>query len=148
MIEALLLGVHSEWRQAIERTRPLLSRDHEPGHGDPFVRSILHSSRAQWYERLAAVNGGLRSELRDSVLGEWRWVQNVDLSGWVTGPPQSAEVDWVLGPWADARVVRFTGDASACDRAHRILRWWSAADETLVPTITALREFAAAHCEQ
>lgn len=149
-LDALLIASRGSWHDAIERTDSLLERDRQPSQGgDPFVRALLHSRRAEWFEQLAASSEpATRTLLLDSARYEWTWSENLDLVDWVTGTPQSAEVDWVMSPWASSRLALLEVGASACYHAHRALDWWADADAPLAQSGAGLRGFVATQCAQ
>jgi tRNA A-37 threonylcarbamoyl transferase component Bud32 len=88
---------------------------------DPFFRTVLHLSRAGWYERVGRPVGA-----RPDLL----WHENSDLYGYPTGDPQPAEVDWAFAPLGEWRLASLLDRAAArredACRAYRdVARLWA-----------------------
>ena len=118
------LGLTDPWRGVREEGGRL---------GEPFARAILHLRRAEWLE--AAGEHG-RAER------ERRWHENSDFEGWLEGPIQAAEVDWVAGAYVRVRegMRRIaTGDLAACADLRRVVdTLWTDVE----PDVARLRDSA------
>jgi hypothetical protein len=83
--------------------------------GEPFARAILHLRRAEWFEATGEP---------DLAERERRWHENSDFEGWLQGPIQAAEVDWVAGAYVRVRegMRRLgAGDVAACADLRRVI---------------------------
>lgn len=91
---------------------------------DPFFRTVLHLSRAGWYERVGRPIGA-----RPDLL----WHENSDLYGYPNGDPQPAEVDWAFAPLGEWRLGslldRVGGRREDVCRAYGdVARLWAAGE--------------------
>jgi len=114
-----------------------------PETDDPFFRTVLHLSRAGWYERVGQL-GNAQAELM--------WHENSDLFGYPTGDPQPAEVDWAFGPLAEWRrgalLDRAGGRRKDACRAYRtVARLWGTGEPRYrARADSAARRLAALGC--
>ena len=112
-----------------------LAVDPAIGVGDPFLRTVVHLLRAEWYE-----GEGLFSAARR----ELRWHENTDLVGYPIGGPQAGEVDWAfgtLGRWRRARAIEgegWRGD-ELCAAYRGVQRNWNGGDATFVARADSAR---------
>jgi hypothetical protein len=89
---------------------------------DPFSRTIVQLSRADWNAARGDVDGARRALL---------WHENNDLSGLPTDAPQAAEIDWAFGTVARWRLARLLDDGSrshqgpVCKAYRDVVRLWS-----------------------
>ncbi|HEY3280480.1 MAG TPA: serine/threonine-protein kinase [Gemmatimonadales bacterium] len=114
-------------RAALARSEALLPYDESEQLGDPFARAVLHARRAEW---LAALGRAAAAER------EWRWYENSDFEGWLTGEVEAVEIDWALGPWARSH--------EGCDRLRRVLELWTGAEPAYEPLVAETRKRAEA----
>ncbi len=119
-------------RRALELTDPWRGVREEGGRlGEPFARAILHLRRAEWLE---ATGEHARAER------ERRWHENSDFEGWLEGPIQAAEVDWVVGAYMRVRegMRRIdAGELEACADLRRVVdTLWTDAE----PDVALLRD--------
>ena len=124
---------------ALTLTEPLFSTDSPPSHPGPFARTAFYLSRAEWHRRTDAPAAADRS------LG---WYENSDLgSGWLSGAPREAEVDFVFGVPARIRrgeLALAAGDTAAgCGHLARVRDLWRDAD---APLAALLRPTAGVRC--
>jgi hypothetical protein len=114
ILGAVDAGRHAP-RQALDLTDPLRGvREEQNGLGEPFARAILHLRRAEWYDAIGE---------RENAERELRWHENSDFSGWLQGPIQGAEVDWVAGAYVRVREAMRridAGDIDACADLRRV----------------------------
>jgi tetratricopeptide (TPR) repeat protein len=106
---------------------------------DPLQRAVLFLGRGWWL-------GG-----RDLVGADaaWGWYENTDLaSGWATGSPHPAEVDWALETYARflrAELAHRAGDESAvCALAPEAAARWRGADSAYGPIQRLVASWATA----
>jgi hypothetical protein len=101
--------------------------------GAHFARTILHLRRAEWYEATGEP---------DLAERERRWHENSDFEGWLQGPIQAAEVDWVAGAYVRVRegMRRLdAGDSAACGDLRRVVdTLWNEAE----PGVARMRDEA------
>jgi tetratricopeptide (TPR) repeat protein len=100
------LNLTARWRDV---------REEQEGLGEPFARAILHIRRAEWLEALGQ---------GESAARERRWHENSDFVGWLRGPIQAAEVDWVVGAYRrvrDGMQAAETGHRDACADLRRVV---------------------------
>ncbi len=127
---AILQGADDP-RAALTSSAELLGWDSPiPGH-DIFARSLLHLSRARWFEA---------TDRPDEALREILWYENSDTYGFPTGEAQKMEVDAVASVAArvdHARLLLTAGERDrACRMLTRVRELWHDADASL----TAARE--------
>jgi len=113
-------------RGAIAMTDSLLRFDSPAPGNDIFTRSLLHLSRARWFEALGQA---------DAARGEILWYENSDTYRFPTGEAQKMEVDAVASVAARltrARLLLAAGDTSgACPMLERVRELWRRADSSL-----------------
>jgi len=119
-------------RQALALTAPWRGvREEGSRLGEPFARAILHLRRAEWYEATGEP---------DLAERERRWHENSDFEGWLEGPIQSAEVDWVAGAYVRVRegMRRLeASDLTACADLRRVVdTLWTDAE----PAVASVRD--------
>jgi hypothetical protein len=136
-LPAQALALTARWRGVREET--WRGVDEESSHlSEPFARAILHLRRADWYD---ATN---EPELAER---ERRWHENSDFAGWLQGPIQAAEVDWVTGAYVRAREGArrvAAGDGDACADLRRVIdTLWAQAE----PGVSVLRDEARAKAQ-
>ena len=117
-------------RGAIAATDSLLRFDSPaPGH-DIFTRSLLHLSRARWFEALQRPGDALHEIL---------WYENSDTYHFPTAEAQKMEVDAVASVaarLARARLLLAGGDRSlACPMLERVRQLWRRADASLADRV-------------
>jgi tetratricopeptide (TPR) repeat protein/predicted Ser/Thr protein kinase len=112
-------------RAALARSEALLPYDESEQLGDPFARAVLHVRRAEW---LAALGRAAAAER------EWRWYENSDFEGWLTGEVEAVEIDWALGTWARWH--------EGCDRLRRVLELWTGVEPAYEPLVAETRRRA------
>ena len=99
-----------------------------PGN-DIFSRSILHLSRARWFEAIGDVSAALREIL---------WYENSDVYRFPDQEAQKMEVDAVASVAARvtrARLLLQTNEpAEACRMLDRVHQLWLKADASLAPS--------------
>ena len=96
--------------------------------GEPFLRTTVYLSRAQW-----------QTQLDDSRADDaWLWYENADIEGWPEDLPQAGEIDWAFSTFARyqrglAALAR--GDAAmGCPMLRRVLDdLWMSADPAYAP---------------
>ena len=115
---------------AVEATEP---------QTDPFSRTIVQLSRAEWNAARANVDGARRALL---------WHENTDLANLPVGAPQPAEIDWAFGTVARWRLARLLDGAGrpgpACEAYRAVARLWSGGE----PPYRARSDSARARLEQ
>ena len=115
ILDAITIGTGAP-RKALERTAGLRGVGEEQNRlGEPFARAILHLRRAEWYDALGD---------HDRAERERRWHENSDFEGWLKGPIQSAEVDWVAGAYvrvSEGMRRVDAGDLTACADLRRVV---------------------------
>jgi len=128
-------------RQALAATEPLLRFDSPRPGLDIFARSILHLSRALWYEAVGDVEGARREIL---------WYENSDTYHFPTQEAQKMEVDAVAS--VAARVTRAhllldAGDSDdACRMLGRVRQLWRHADASLLTEKARADSLYAGNC--
>lgn len=94
--------------------------------GDPFFRTTLYLSRAEWFARLGRIEDAKRT---------LRWYQNSDLEGWPEDLTQSGEVDGAASGIARLRLgelrLQSHDTADACPLLRRVKHLWSEAEPAL-----------------
>lgn len=150
-LEAFLRALESaragRFRQALDRSAPLLAYDSLRRERHPFLRAALYTLRGTWYERLGRP---------DSALVAWGWHEHMDLGGvwhvavsdqWSTLPP-AGEVDWAVGTAARLRradlLAELGRDPEVCALLAEVLRFWDDPE----PAVVAERDRAAALSEE
>ena len=128
-----------EWERALAVTADLVPYEADRA-ADPFLRSALYLSRAQW-----------RTQLNDpEVDGAWLWYENSDLIGNPAGLPQSGEIDWAFSAFARfhrGKAALGRGDtALGCSLLSRVLELWTNADPAYQPLVTEAEELTDARC--
>ncbi|MGD8727605.1 MAG: serine/threonine-protein kinase, partial [Gemmatimonadales bacterium] len=119
------LGQHERALAASAHLVPMTSKD--DGAIEPFLRTAVYLSRAQWSTALDAPDADRT----------WLWYENTDVEGWPAGLPQAGEIDWAFATFA--RFHRGTlalerGDVSlGCRLLHRVRDLWTAADSPYQP---------------
>jgi hypothetical protein len=87
---------------------------------DPFSRTIVQLSRADWNAAHGDVEGARRALL---------WHENTDLAALPTDAPQAAEIDWAFGTVARWRLARLLDGGghpgAACEAYRAVVRLWS-----------------------
>ena len=125
-IEASGLAAGGDYAGALDRTAALRSLDAGQHATGPFFRALLHLRRGDW--QLA--RGDTAAARR-----EWRWHENQDVEGDLTGAPVAAEMDWALGPlarWRRALVGRAAAGSApevrkeVCADYAEVARLWAA----------------------
>ena len=113
-------------RGALATTEPLLRFDSPAPGQDIFTRSLLHLSRAQWFEA---------SGDRDGARREILWYENSDTYAFPVREAQKMEVDAVASVAARltrARLLLDAGDPEvACRLLARVRQLWGKADASL-----------------
>ena len=110
---------------------------------DPFFRTVLHLSRAAWYERA----GRPASAQADLI-----WHENSDVFRYPTGDPQAAELDWAFAPLAEWRLAllleRSGGSPADACRAYRtVARLWADGEPRYrARAVTATQRLVALQC--
>jgi tetratricopeptide (TPR) repeat protein/predicted Ser/Thr protein kinase len=112
-------------RAALARSEALLPYDESEQLGDPFARAVLHVRRAEW---LAVLGRAAAAER------EWRWYENSDFEGWLTGEVEAVEIDWAVGTWARWH--------EGCHRLRRVLELWTGAEPAYEPLVAETRRRA------
>lgn len=113
-------------RSALAATEPLLHFDSPRPGQDIFTRSLLHLSRARWFEAAGDPAGAQREIL---------WYENSDTYRFPTREAQKMEVDAVAS--VAARVTRARlllaarESASACPMLERVRELWTRTDSSL-----------------
>jgi serine/threonine protein kinase len=124
MLIAAALTANNDTSRALAMSGQVLDFDVHSRHTDPFARSALHILRGKWFAN------------DDSAIAAWTWAENVDWVGWLEGPPQAAEIDWVLSPYAS--ILRTQRGERDCFHVNLPLRWWHHPD----PALDTLRQAA------
>jgi len=113
-------------RGAIAATSSLLRFDSPAPGNDIFTRSLLHLSRARWFEAV-----GQPADAQREIL----WYENSDTYRFPTAEAQKMEVDAVASVAARltrARLLLTAGDTSgACPMLERVRELWRRADPSL-----------------
>ncbi|HMU60648.1 MAG TPA: serine/threonine-protein kinase [Gemmatimonadales bacterium] len=113
-------------RRALAATTPLLRFDSPRPGQDIFTRSLLHLSRARWFEAAGDLAGARREIL---------WYENSDTYRFPTGEAQKMEVDAVASVSARLTRARLLLDAgerdAACLMLRRVHQLWTGADPSL-----------------
>jgi hypothetical protein len=118
-------GMHHLPAAALRRAPALVDHDSANGTGDPFYRTLLYLSRAEW--QLAAQNP-------EQAVRELRWHENNDFVGYPGLEPQAGDVDYALGTlarWRRARLLESLGSAyrdEACASYAAVARNWREGD--------------------
>lgn len=130
-------------RRALTISDPLLALDSAGRGGDPFLRTMLHLFRAQWWVEAGNVEAAGR---------ELRWHENSDFVGHGGAAAQAGEIDWAfgtLGRWRRARLLD-RGDRPTpefCRCLEDVVRLWSGAEASYAARARWARErHAALHC--
>lgn len=125
LVSARLRGA-ADPRGALTATEPLLRFDSPRPGLDIFSRSVLHLSRAQWFEAAGDADGARREIL---------WYENSDTYRFPTREAQKMEVDAVASVAARVTRARLLLDAGTPDEACRMLarvrHLWRNADASL-----------------
>jgi len=112
--------------EALAATEPLLRFDSPARGQDIFTRSLLHLSRAGWFEQAGDREGAVREIL---------WYENSDTDAFPTREAQKVEVDAVASVPARitrARLLLAAGKpGEACRMLDRVRQLWRNADPTL-----------------
>ena len=112
---------------------------------DPFFRTVLHLSRASWRAR---------GPYPATATVDLMWYENSDLSGYPTGDPQAAEVDWAFGSlaqWRLGEILERSGtDPEGACRAYRVVaRLWATGEPAYrTRADSAARRVAALGCQE
>jgi len=110
---------------------------------DPFFRTVLHLSRAAWYERA----GRPASAQADLI-----WHENSDVFRYPTGDPQAAELDWAFAPLAEWRLALLLersgrSPADACRAYRTVARLWADGEPRYrARAVTATQRLVALQC--
>ena len=124
-------GGEQDPRHSLAATETLLDFDSPAPGQDIFSRSVLHLSRAQWYEATGDVAGAEREIL---------WYENSDAYRFLVLEAQKMEVDAVASVPARVTRARLLLDAGqaepACRMLTRVQQLWRNADGS-VETATA-----------
>lgn len=126
---------------ALAASEALLAWDSPaPGH-DVFYRSLLHLSRARWFEEIGRTDDAAREIL---------WYQNSDTYRLPVMEAQKMEVDAVASPAARvtrARLLLTLGDSvRACGLLTRVRHLWRNADPSLDESRAELEQLRVAAC--
>lgn len=131
-LRAARAAARGQYDAALASTEPLLSRTMLYG-GDPFLRAVLHWTRAEWREAMGDPWG---------ADAEWLWYENQDVVGYPRGEAQAAEVDWALTPYARYQrgLAAWRGGdrAAACRHWTRMIEYWHEAE----PAVLEVASFA------
>ena len=113
-------------RGALTATEPLLRFDSPRPGQDIFTRSLLHLSRARWFEAAGDLEGARREIL---------WYENSDTYKFPVEEAQKMEVDAVASVAARvarARLLLAAGESDvACPMLTRVRELWGKADASL-----------------
>jgi tetratricopeptide (TPR) repeat protein len=126
ILEGLAAALHDDWWTALSKTESLGAYDDKARGGDPFVRSILHFNRGQWFDAIGRYDEADRA---------WRWYLNADVVDWLIGPVQAAEIDWVsegVAALSRARMLAAHDHPGACELFGDAARRWADADSAMV----------------
>ncbi len=128
---APLLAAHllASPRVALDTTRVIFLLDSVAARLSPFTRAVTYLARARWQRAL---------DDPDAADREILWYENADHVGWLTGPPQQAEVDAVLSTYV--RLLRGElgverHDPAACRYLHRVRELWRQAEPAMKPLV-------------
>ncbi len=125
LVRAMLDGGRDP-RGALAATEPLRRFDSPRPGQDIFTRSLLHLSRARWFESAGDLDGA-----RQEIL----WYENSDTYRFPTREAQKMEVDAVASVAARvtrARLLLESGDAeAACHLLARVRELWRKVDTSL-----------------
>jgi hypothetical protein len=125
LVRAMLDGGRDPYG-ALAATAPLLRFDSPRPGQDIFTRSLLHLSRARWFEAAGDLEGA-----RQEIL----WYENSDTFRFPVREAQKMEVDAVASVAARvtrARLLLDTGDHEvACRMLTRVRELWGKADTSL-----------------
>jgi hypothetical protein len=127
LLQALDEGRRALPESALVHSAPLLAL--EPGPAtDPFARSVLYLSRAQWQ---------LQRVQLDSAERTLRWQENSDFDGMAMGEAQPVDVDGALSGLTRFRRGRVLLDLDrrdeGCALLQRVQELWSEAEPVLAP---------------
>lgn len=130
VLAAAILDGSRDPRRALARTDALLGRDSPAPGNDVFSRSILHLSRAAWFEAIGD---------REAALAEILWYENSDAYRYPVHEAQKMEVDAVASVPARltrGRLLLAAGDtARACGMLSRVRQIWRKADASLAAPV-------------
>ena len=125
LVRAMLDGGRDP-RGALAATEPLLRFDSPRPGQDIFTRSLLHLSRARWFEAAGDLEGARREIL---------WYENSDTYKFPVQEAQKMEVDAVASVAARVTRARLLLDAGesavACRMLSRVRELWGKADASL-----------------
>jgi hypothetical protein len=99
-------GMHQLPALALSRSPALVTHDSAEAAGDPFYRTLVYLSRADWQ---------VAAQLPERAVRELRWHENNDFAGYPGGlemEPQAGEVDYAFGTlarWRRARLLDTPG---------------------------------------
>jgi hypothetical protein len=130
LLRAVRAGVGGRFDEAVTIADSARQAIHVAVPPDPFAPAALHLFEGDWERERR------RPRAAD---GAWLWYLAADFEDWPSGPPQSGEVDGVLGVLgrrnrADLRLATATGTAdtvAACAAMQRIGQLWREADSSL-----------------
>jgi len=115
-------GMHHVPAVALRRSPAIVDHDSANGTGDPFYRTLLYLSRADWQ---------LAAQLPERAVRELRWHENNDFLSYPGLEPQAGEVDYALSTlarWRRARLLdapRSAGpSAELCHCYAAVARLW------------------------
>ena len=127
LARAILRG-QGDPRGALDETEVLLAFDSPAPGQDIFARSVLHLSRARWFEAIGR---------RDAAIREILWYENSDTYRFPVQEAQKMEVDAVASVAARvtrARLLLQAGEpAEACRMLARVHQLWRDADASVAP---------------
>ena len=142
VFDAVASRTREDYQEALRQSERALAYDVSGQGGDPWVRTITHFLRGQWFARLGRVDEADRA---------WRWYLNADLAGWPVGLQQSAEVDWALETFARytrGMLALEQGNTNrACTVLPEVLARWRSADPAYRSLIREVEE-ALAECDE
>ena len=142
-LEAFLVGLNfarlREFQRALAITNDLVPYEAYRA-AEPFLRTALYLSRAQWQTELGYPD----------VDSAWLWYENSDLTGNPTGLPQSGEIDWAFSTFArfhrgKAAIERGDTDLG-CSLLSRVLELWADADPAYEPLVNEAEQLTDARC--
>lgn len=140
LAHAMLLGPDDP-RGALAESEPLLDFDSPAPGQDIFSRSLLHLSRARWYEAIG---------MHEAAGREILWYENSDTYRFPVMEAQKMEVDAVASVSARvtrARMLLASGKRGvACPMLTRVLQLWRNADASLATPRAAADSMYRASC--
>jgi tetratricopeptide (TPR) repeat protein len=134
---AIAAGAAGRTREALELSNELVPLALRERLGDPFARAALYLERGHWLEK------------RDKRAADraWLWYENADFSGWPSGPPQAAEIDWALeayGRYLRGMLAQNARDhARVCALLPDVVARWRQADSAYAPLLRRARDATA-----